>query len=240
MVESSTLVQRDRHSAAETAAVTGRLVEAHAVGRTYRRGQTPIVALASATCSVAGGDRIALVGPSGSGKSTLLHLMAGLEVPTTGTLTWPALGERSGLRPAKVALVFQTPSLLAPLTVVENVELPLLLGRVAPDVARAAALDALERLELAYIAEKLPEELSGGQAQRVAMARALAYRPQLILADEPTGQLDHSTAQHEFDVLFAALAGTETALVVATHDSAVAARMAQSWAMHHGILEVPA
>jgi putative ABC transport system ATP-binding protein/lipoprotein-releasing system ATP-binding protein len=166
--------------------------------------------------------------------------MAGLEVPTTGTLTWPALGERSGLRPAKVALVFQTPSLLAPLTVVENVELPLLLGRVAPDVARAAALDALERLELAYIAEKLPEELSGGQAQRVAMARALAYRPQMILADEPTGQLDHSTAQHEFDVLLTALAGTETALVVATHDSAVAARMAQRWAMHHGVLEVPA
>jgi ABC-type lipoprotein export system ATPase subunit len=215
------------------------LVEAHDAGRTYP-GYIPVVALASATCSVIPGDRIAVTGPSGSGKSTLLYLLAGLETPTSGSITWPALGPRDGLRPAKVAFVFQVPSLLAPLTAVENVELPLLLDHVEVKIARQAALTALEQVELNGIAESLPEELSGGQAQRVAMARALAYRPKFILADEPTGQLDHPTAQHLFDVLLAALEGTDTALVVATHDPAVAERMHTTWHMHHGVLEAGA
>lgn len=208
--------------------------------RTYSRGKTPVVALASATCTILSGDRIALVGPSGSGKSTLLHLFAGLDTPTSGSLTWPALGARETLRPEKVGLVFQMPSLLAPLTVVENVEIPLLLGQASAEKARAAALDALERIGLKSIADKLPEELSGGQAQRVAVARALAAQPKLILADEPTGQLDHPTAQHLFDVLLASLEGTDIALLVATHDMTVAGRMHTLWRMQHGILEVKA
>ena len=207
-------------------------------GRTYSRGRTPVVAVVSATCTIMPGDRIALIGPSGSGKSTLLHLLGGLDIPTSGTLTWPALGTRETLRPAKVGLVFQMPSLLAPLTVVENVEIPLLLGQVSTDKARAAAIDALDRIGLRSIAEKLPEELSGGQAQRVAVARALASQPKLILADEPTGQLDHPTAQNLFDVLLASLDGTDTALLIATHDKAVAERMNTIWHMQHGILEV--
>jgi lipoprotein-releasing system ATP-binding protein len=206
-------------------------------GRTYSRGKTPVVAVVSATCTIMPGDRIALMGPSGSGKSTLLHLLGGLDIPTSGTLTWPALGARETLRPVKVGLVFQMPSLLAPLTVVENVEIPLLLGQDSADKARAAALDALDRIGLRSIAEKLPEELSGGQAQRVAVARALASQPKLILADEPTGQLDHPTAQNLFDVLLASLEGTDTALLIATHDKAVAERMNTIWHMQHGILE---
>ncbi len=206
--------------------------------RTYSRGKTPVVAVAFATCTVVPGDRIALVGPSGSGKSTLLHLLGGLDKLTSGSLTWPALGASETLRPSKIGLVFQMPSLLAPLTVVENVEIPLLLGQASTEKARTAALDALERIGLQSIAEKLPEELSGGQAQRVAVARALATQPKLILADEPTGQLDHPTAKHLFDVLLASLEGTETALVVATHDLAVAERMHTVWHMQHGILEV--
>ncbi len=209
-------------------------------GRTYALGQTQVVALASATCAVMTGDRIALVGPSGSGKSTLLHLMGGLDTPTSGAITWPALGSREKLRPMMVGLVFQMPSLLAPLTVVENVEIPLLLGQESVEKARAYALEALERIGLLSIADKLPEELSGGQAQRVAVARALASRPKLILADEPTGQLDHPTAQHLFDVLLDSLEGTDTALVVATHDMAVAERMDTVWHMQHGKLEVQA
>ena len=208
--------------------------------RTYSRGKTPVVAVAFATCTVVPGDRIALVGPSGSGKSTLLHLLGGLDKLTSGSLTWPALGASETLRPSKIGLVFQMPSLLAPLTVVENVEIPLLLGQASTEKARTAALDALERIGLQSIAEKLPEELSGGQAQRVAVARALATQPKLILADEPTGQLDHPTAKHLFDVLLASLEGTETALVVATHDLAVAERMHTVWHMQHGILEVHA
>jgi ABC-type lipoprotein export system ATPase subunit len=209
-------------------------------GRTYSRGKTQVVALASATCTVLPGDRIALVGPSGSGKSTLLHLLGGLDTPTSGTVSWPALGARETLRPTQVGLVFQTQSLLAPLTVVENVEIPLLLGSASVEKARAAALDALDRIGLIAIADKLPEELSGGQAQRVAIARALATHPRLILADEPTGQLDHPTAQHLFDVLLASLENTDIALVVATHDFSVAERMQKAWHMQHGILEVQA
>jgi len=209
-------------------------------GRTYRRGNTPVVALASATCAIMPGDRIALVGPSGSGKSTLLHLLGGLDTPTSGILAWPALGAKETLRPGKIGFVFQTQSLLAPMTVVENVEIPLLLGRVSAEKARATALDMLERIELESLAEKLPEELSGGQAQRVAIARALTCGPKLILADEPTGQLDHPTAQHLFDVLLAALEGTDTALLVATHDMTVAERMHTVWRMQHGTLEVHA
>jgi len=209
-------------------------------GRTYRRSNTPVVALVSATCAIMPGDRIALVGPSGSGKSTLLHLLGGLDTPTSGILTWPALGARETLRPGKIGFVFQTQSLLAPMTVIENVEIPLLLGQVSAEKARATALDMLELIGLESLAEKLPEELSGGQAQRVAVARALACRPKLILADEPTGQLDHPTAQHLFDVLLAALEGTDTALLVATHDMTVAERMHTVWRMQHGTLEVDA
>ncbi len=209
-------------------------------GRTYARGKTPVVAVASATCTILPGDRIALMGTSGSGKSTLLHLLSGLDRPTSGSVSWPALGACETLRPTKVGLVFQMPSLLAPLTVVENVEIPLLLGEASAEKARAAALDALDHIGLKSIAEKLPEELSGGQAQRVAVARALASGPKLLLADEPTGQLDHPTAQQLFDVLLASLEGTQTALVVATHDKTVATRMHTVWHMQHGILEVNA
>ena len=215
------------------------LVEAQNVGRTYQRGETSVVALACATCTVTPGSRIALMGRSGSGKSTLLYLMGGLDHPTSGMITWPALGSRETLRPAKIAFVFQMPSLLAPLTVVENIELPLLLGQKEADLARKTAIEVLEQIGLSEIADKLPEELSGGQVQRVAVARALAYRPQLILADEPTGQLDHPTAKLLFDVLLATLKGTDTALVVATHDQTVAERLNSLWYMQHGILMTP-
>ena len=214
-------------------------VEAENLVRTYRRGKTNVVALADATATVEAGSRIALVGPSGSGKSTLLHLMGALDKPTSGKITWHSLGKRETLRPAKIAFIFQTPSLLSTLTAVENVELPLLLGKTPATVARLAAMEALEKIQLEAVAHKLPEELSGGQAQRVAVARALAYRPKLILADEPTGQLDRSTAQLLFDVLLDTLEHTDTALVVATHDMSVAERLHNRWFMEHGILNVP-
>ena len=215
--------------------MTKALVSVRQAGRVYAQGHEPATALASATCDVYPGARIALVGPSGSGKSTLLHLMGGLETPTSGTVTWPALGSREHLRPERVAFVFQTPSLIPSLSVVENVELPLLLA--GKGGARKAALEVLERIELTTLADKLPEELSGGQAQRVGVARALAYTPKLILADEPTGQLDGPTAAHLFDVWLAALDGTETALVVATHDMRVADRLSETWQMQFGRLE---
>ncbi len=216
------------------------LVEAHELRREYQRGQTRVVALALATCSVWPGEHIAVVGPSGSGKSTLLHVMGGLDQPSGGTIVWPALGPRATLRPRHVAYVFQAPSLLPALSAVENVELPLLLQDLDPSAARSAAADALARLDLLELAERLPEELSGGQVQRVALARALASRPRLLLADEPTGQLDYATARVVLDTLLASVAGTPTAVVIATHDAEVAARMGAVWRMQYGTLAVSA
>jgi ABC-type lipoprotein export system ATPase subunit len=214
------------------------LVDARGVARTYRRGGAVVKAVASATGRIFPGDRVAVVGPSGSGKSTLLHLMGGLDQPTAGTITWPALGAADTLRPRQVAFVFQMPSLLPALTVVENVELPRLLED-SDGAARGAAMAALARFGLADLAGKLPEELSGGQAQRVAMARAIAGVPRLILADEPTGQLDRATGRHLLDALLGHLANTDAALVIATHDLSVAERMDVVWQMRRGALDAP-
>ncbi|WP_020677592.1 ABC transporter ATP-binding protein [Geopsychrobacter electrodiphilus] len=214
------------------------LVNLDNLGRTYTQGGISVAALTAITCSVAPGDHIAVVGASGSGKSTLLHLIGGLDAPTSGSISWPGLGKKSELRPEKVGFIFQSQSLLAPLTVVENVELPLLLQGITPAAARMAAEKTLRDLEMAALIDKLPEELSGGQAQRVAVARTLAARPQLILADEPTGQLDHPTAQHLFTTLLAAIAETDTSLIVATHDPAIAEHMRIQWHIQHGMMEV--
>ena len=212
------------------------LVRGRGVARTYGSGPAATVALTPTDCEVWPESRIALVGQSGSGKSTLLHLMAGLDEPTVGEVGWPGIGERGALRPGPVAVVFQGPSLLPPLSVAENVGLPLTLaGHPAAEVTRRVQ-GALERLGLTELADKLPEEISGGQSQRVAVARALAGEPRLILADEPTGQLDHEIGAVVIDELVAVADRCGAGLVVATHDDAVAARLSQSWRMRNGDL----
>jgi putative ABC transport system ATP-binding protein/lipoprotein-releasing system ATP-binding protein len=213
------------------------LVRCIGAGRTYGSGAAATVALQPADCVVPPGARIAIVGPSGSGKSTLLHLMAGLDEPTVGSVQWPAIGGPAALRPGPVAVVFQGPSLLPPLTVEENVALPLVLDGARDADAHIRARAALEQLDLLDLAAKLPEEISGGQAQRVAVARALAGRASLVLADEPTGQLDRTAAAHVVDVLLAAADHAGAALVVSTHDPAVAARLAERWEIHDGRLQ---
>jgi ABC-type lipoprotein export system ATPase subunit len=219
--------------------MTELLVECRGAARTYGSGPGATVALAETDCEIAPRQRVALVGPSGSGKSTLLHLMAGLDRPTVGEVRWPAIGGLRDLRPGPVAVIFQGPSLLAPLTVAENVALPLVLAGSRDTDAHAAALEALAGLGLEDLADKLPEEISGGQAQRAAVARGLAGGPRLILADEPTGQLDHVSAQAVVDVLLAAATAADAGLVVATHDHAVADRLDERWELHSGRLEVP-
>src|SRR3954467_14417173 len=142
----------------------GALVLCEGAARTYGDGSTATVALQTTDCMIGKGDRVALMGPSGSGKSTLLHLMAGLDDPTVGTVSWPGIGPSSSLRPGPVAVIFQGPSLLPPLTVEQNGPPPLILGGVADRAARSVAREALERLALIELADKLPEEISGGQA----------------------------------------------------------------------------
>lgn len=214
------------------------LTRASKVARTFGTGPAAIVAVHDINCSIHPGERIALMGPSGSGKTTLVHLLAGLDRPTNGTVDWPDIGTIDQLRPGPVAVVFQAPSLLPPLNVVENVALPLLLAGTDRHDADADARRALVRLGLDDLADKLPEELSGGQAQRAAIARALAGSPQLILADEPTGQLDHRSGAAVIDALVAAAHHTGAALVVNTHDPAIAERLDIRWSMTNGTLTI--
>lgn len=212
------------------------LVEARALARDYPAPDGAVMhVLDGIDCKIVAGDRIALVGPSGSGKSTLLHILGGLDLPTKGEVTWPALGERKTLQPERVSFVFQTPSLFPPLTVIQNVTLPLILAGDEVE-AHTRAMSVLEAFDLDGLAEKLPEELSGGQAQRISMARALVIGPSLILADEPTGQLDSATARRFLDTLLERLAVTRSALVIATHDRSVAERMSMQWIIDHGRL----
>jgi putative ABC transport system ATP-binding protein/lipoprotein-releasing system ATP-binding protein len=212
------------------------LIRCVGVGRTYGAGRAATVALQPTDCEVAPEARLALVGPSGSGKSTLLHLMAGLDTPTVGRVEWPAIGGLGDLRPGRVAVIFQGPSLLPALSVIENVGLPLVLDGETDADAHLRARAALNVLGLGELSEKLPEEISGGQAQRVAIARALVGSPQLILADEPTGQLDRVSAAAVVDVLLHAADHAAAGIVVATHDPLVAERLEQRWEMHSGRL----
>jgi ABC-type lipoprotein export system ATPase subunit len=216
------------------------VVRAKGLRRQFGTGQGTVVAIDEATFEIRRGDRIALTGPSGSGKTSLLHLIAALDQPSGGVIEWPALGEAKDLRPGPVAIAFQGPSLLPPLTVAENVALPVLLAGGTEAEAATAAAALIERLGLSDVASKLPEEISGGQAQRAGMARALMGEPRLILADEPTGQLDRSSALELIDVLLQQAEATNAALVVATHDTAIADRLAQRWTLTERILNTGA
>lgn len=218
---------------------TAALVHTHDAGHTYGQGARAVVAVHGVTCQVRRGDRIAVTGPSGSGKSTLLYILAGLEVATTGTVEWPAFGSTPAGRPTAASLVFQGPSLIQTLDVTENVGLPLVLAGMSDTQARQTATLALGAVGIASLASKLPGELSGGQAQRVAIARVLATEPALILADEPTGQLDHVTGSQVIDALLATADRIGAALVVSTHDPAVARRLDTEWHLIDGRLAAP-
>jgi ABC-type lipoprotein export system ATPase subunit len=210
------------------------LVQADDVSKTFGSGERAVVAVHDLTRTVAPGARIAVTGPSGSGKSTLVHLFAGLEKPTTGTVSWPGLTTGQGRPAHQIGLVFQGPSLLPPLSVLENVALPLVLQGMGEAEAHERAHDALRELDLDALAAKLPEEISGGQAQRVAIARVLATKPRLIMADEPTGQLDHATSEHVVEVLIEAADRLGAALVIATHDLLVVQRLPTRWLVRDG------
>lgn len=212
------------------------LVTCQDLGRTFGRGDLAVVAVHGATCSIGTTDRIALVGPSGSGKSTLLHCLAGLDEPSSGTISWPLFGDDARHRRTAIRMVFQDPSLIPTLDALENVALALVLTGTPDDEARRRAHLALERLALDDLASKLPEELSGGQAQRVGVARALVSEPRLLMADEPTGQLDHDAAMLVIDSLLETATHTGCGLLVSTHDPDISSRLDRSWSMVDGRL----
>jgi putative ABC transport system ATP-binding protein len=212
------------------------LVECADVAHTYGSGPTAVVAVSQVDCFVLSDARLALMGPSGSGKSTLLHMMAGLETATSGQVTWPAFGSNPAGTPGQVGVVFQGPSLIPSLDSLGNVAFPLIVQGIPDGEAEQRAIEALNDLDLGWMANKLPDELSGGQAQRVAIARVLATRPRLIIADEPTGQLDGETGRHVIDVLLHAADRLGAALVISTHDPEVAERFPERWQMDDGKL----
>lgn len=214
------------------------LVVIKALGKTFPAADGQVTnVLSGIDCVIEAQARIALIGPSGSGKSTLLHIIGGFVPPTAGDVSWPGLGTQPDLLPQNIQAVFQAPSLFPALTVRDNIALPLLLAGCSPAPGHAPD-DLLARFGLSDLALKLPEELSGGQAQRIAMLRALSISPRLILADEPTGQLDSTTAQQFLTTVIDVATGIGAALVIATHDPAIAARMDRQWTIDHGTLAI--
>jgi len=204
--------------------------------RTYGSGAAAVHALHGVSCTLRPGMQVALTGPSGSGKSTILHLLAGLDTPTSGTIAWPGLDGSPEGRPGLIGMVFQGQSLLPPLDVTENIALPLLFAGFTETQARERAAAALHDVGLDELAARLPEELSGGQAQRVAVARVLAARPRVILADEPTGQLDSAHAAQVVGLVLDAATRLGAALVLSTHDSTIAERLPERWRMADGLM----
>ncbi|GLZ36256.1 ABC transporter ATP-binding protein [Lentzea sp. NBRC 105346] len=191
-------------------------------------GSTP--ALDGAGISVKAGEVVAVMGPSGSGKSTLLHCLAGILKPDSGTVHYQDIelsglpdGERSELRRTHFGFVFQFGQLVPELTCLENVALPLRLGGMSRRKAEAKAIDWLERLEVTSVKDQRPSETSGGQGQRVAVARALVSSPKVIFADEPTGALDSLNGERVMHLLTSAARDTGAAVVLVTHEARVAA-----------------
>ena len=216
-------------------------VEAIGVTRVHGSGGLAVRALDGVSLSVARREVVAVVGPSGSGKSTLLFLLGGLDRPDDGTVRvdgtdWETLSrpERARFRRLTCGFVVQGMALLPQATAAENIDVPLLLEGIDPAARAARVADALEWVELQAEAFKLPDQLSGGQQQRVAIARALVTEPALVLADEPTGNLDSATGQGVTRLLVAAARERGAAVIVVTHDPAVAAQADRVLELHSG------
>ncbi len=217
------------------------LIKAKGLSKIYGSGENQVVALDKANLTIAPGDFISIIGPSGSGKSTLLHLLSGLDHPTSGSLTYDGQEiytlsdkELSAFRRRQMGFIFQQFNLLPVLTARENILMPLLLDKKQPD---EGYLDQLaELLGLRERLDHLPHELSGGQQQRVAIARALIAQPEVIFADEPTGNLDSRSGGEVMELLKGIRERMGKTLVIITHDNRIAAAADRQLTIMDGVL----
>jgi putative ABC transport system ATP-binding protein len=229
-----------RLPAQASAAATSPLIRMRGIRKVYDTGKIKVEALRDIDLEIADGEFLAIVGPSGSGKSTLMNLIGCLDTPTAGEYELggePVAGmnrsELAEVRNRRIGFVFQNFNLIPQISTYENVEMPLLFGRVAKRERRARVQELLAQVGLADRMEHKPTELSGGQMQRVAIARALAMKPDLLLADEPTGNLDSSSGG-DIMTLFAELWQQGHTMVVITHDAALAERTGRQIEIHDG------
>ncbi|WP_445678402.1 ABC transporter ATP-binding protein [Radicibacter daui] len=221
------------------------VLELSGVRRFYKQGGSQLDVLTGLDLKVMPGEMVALVGPSGSGKSTLLHICGLLDRPDEGSVRIGGTetrklseGARTKLRNSELGFVYQFHHLLPEFSAVENVALPQMIGGVSPAASRAHAAGLLEQVGLGHRVKHRPSELSGGEQQRVAIARALANKPRLLLADEPTGNLDEHTAEGVVEVLLQVVRETGLAALIATHNLDLARRMDRAVTMHEGKLAV--
>lgn len=208
------------------------VLRAQQLSRTYTQGNLSVDVLSEVNLEVAGSERIAIIGSSGSGKSTLLHLLGGLDTPSSGSVTIDgqnfadlSQSKRGKLRNKHVGFVYQFHHLLPEFSAVENVSMPLLIRGDSKSRAADAASELLVRVGLGERLRHKPSELSGGERQRAAIARALVTRPKVVLADEPTGNLDEGTADRVYELMLELNQELGTSFLVVTHDTRLAARM---------------
>lgn len=223
--------------------MTDFVLHAEDLSKIYDEGPGRVEVLRDVSVSINRGEMLAIVGASGSGKSTLLHILGLLDVPTHGTIVVdgiPSAGlnerKKSELRNRSLGFVYQFHHLLAEFSALDNVAMPLIVRRVQREKARAQAQAVLEQVGLAARATHFPGQLSGGERQRVALARALVTRPVCVLADEPTGNLDRTTAHNMFELLTRVNKESGTAFAIVTHDRELAGRADRQLAMENGRL----